>query len=368
MADRYLTMKKENRFNILILFLLLSSYSNSDVLHFEWKLEHHSYLLLRGTTETSSQTSHSNALAGFNDHSSELDGSTQLFTVCSGHDFAIYDVASSTHLVFDQNNPGYIVPKLFRTLLGNGIQPIQHRLHTQYILRGQTATTAGNIAELLCCIFCNPFYMGFKMYSSNISHGSENELARIRALEAAMPNHLPEHVTVHKRSLSHKAMSSDNQIISTSSTETVDGNTHIFDLFLNTPETHQWIAEHLNPTTNLKLELIIPELFDMALPAEILVQEQNDTNNRESLQPSHFVSFNLDNGVRVQYHIYQVSTHNIQVLAILVSTHGYTLTLSVDDYNVEANQPPPHYAELPENYRCNGACNCAASRIISDEH
>ena len=159
--------------------------------------------------------------------------------------------------------------------------------------------------------------------------------------------------------MSHRAVYSDNKTFLSSSTEVIDNNTHIFDIFLNTPETQQWIIEHLNPTTDLTLELIIPELFNTVSSAQILVQEQSNENNSESMQPSHFITFNINNGITVLYHLNQLTTNNIQVLAIVVSSYDYTLTLTIDNYDVIANQPPPHYVEVSTTCDCAGACNCA---------
>ncbi|WOG25518.1 hypothetical protein [Endozoicomonas sp. 8E] len=355
-------MKMNVRSIIFYLLLLLSSYSYSKDLHLNWKLEHQNNLLLSGKAETTNQVSHSNSLTGWNDHPSELDISTLPSASCSGNDFAIYyDVVSFTTVNFDQNNPDYTVPKLFRTLLGNGNDHLNHSFNTQYTLRGHT-TKASNIAELFCCVLCHPFHLAFKKCSTKVSHGSDNELARIRALEAAIAGDFPEHVTIHKCALYHGAVDSHHKMLSSSSTEAKDAETHIFDLFLNTPETQHWLIENLNTTTNQSLELIIPELCYTAVPAVIFVQENNGESHDEILQPSHFLSLDFTNGVKVQYHLNRVSDINIEILAIVVSVEGYTLTLVVDNYDVSANQPPPHYAALPKTCHCNGACNCDHSR------
>ncbi|WP_422133585.1 hypothetical protein [Endozoicomonas sp. ALD040] len=355
-------MKMHVRSIIFFLLLLLPFYSHSKDLHLNWKLEHHNNLLLSGKTVTTNQVSHSNSLTGWNDHPSELDISTPPSVSCSGDSFAIYyDVVSFTTVNFDQNNPGYTVPKLFNTLLGNGNDRLDHSFNTQYTLRGHT-TKASNLAELFCCVLCHPFYLGFKKCSAKVSHGSDNELARIKALEAAIAADFPEHITIHKCALYHGAVDSHHKMLSSSSTEATDAKTHIFDLFLNTPETQHWLIENLNPKTNQRLELIIPELFNTAAPAAILVQENNGETNDESLQPSHFLSLDFTNGIKVQYHLNRVSDIEIEVLAIVVSAEGYTLTLVVNNYDITANQPPPHYAALPKTCNCNGACNCDHSR------
>lgn len=355
-------MNMNVRLIILLLSFLLSSYSYSKDLRLNWKLEHHNNLLISGKTTTTNQISHSNSLSGWNDHPSELDVSTLPYNACAGNDFAIYyDVVSLTTVNFDQNNPGYIVPRLFHTLLGNGNDRLNHNFNTQYTLRGQS-TRESNITKFLCCLLCHPFYLGFKKCSEDNSHGSDNELTRIRALEAAIADNFPEHLTIKKCALYHGAFDSHHQMILSSSTEAADTETHIFDLFLNTPEAQHWLIENLNPTTNKKLELIIPELFHTAAPAEILVQENNLESNGESLQPSNFLSLNFTTGIKVQYHLNRISDEDIQVLAILISAEGYTLTLAVDNYDVIANQPPPHYAALPKTCACDGACNCAHSR------
>ncbi|WP_257280059.1 MULTISPECIES: hypothetical protein [unclassified Endozoicomonas] len=368
-------MKTNVSLIILFFLCLLSSYSNSKELRFNWKLEQNGNSLLSGTTVTSTMTSHSDAdTAG--DHSSVLDDCTQSCNVCTVDDYVIYDIISSTLMVFDQNNPGYIMPSPFDTLLGNlqtGSCSIQHSFRTQYILRGQTTTAAYEAAKVFCCVFCFPIYL--KFWAKKVPHRPYDELDRIRVLRAVIPKDLPEVVIVQKCSLFHRA-SSDSQIFSSPGTLVTDSKTKIFDLFLNTPETQKWIIEHLNPSTNQRLDLIIPQLSHTAVPAVILVREQNDVSNSGSRKPSHFITVNLTNGIKVEYHFNRVSDDGVPVLAIVASAHGYTLTLAVDNYDVMANQPPPHYAELDiianqpppqyseltESCHCNGACNCAAPR------
>ncbi|WP_448218737.1 hypothetical protein [Endozoicomonas sp. 2B-B] len=372
-------MEKNVRLIILCLLCLLSSYSNSKDLRFTWKLEHNGNSLLSGTTVTSTRTIHSDShTAG--DHSPVLDDYNQSCNVCTVDEYVIYDIISSTLMVIDQNNLGHIMPPPFDTLLGNvqtGSYSIQHSFHTQYTLRSQTASAAHVAAKAFCCAFCFPIYL--KIWTKNAPTRSYDELDRIRVMRAVIPKDLPEDVSIQKCSLSHKAVSSDNQIFSSPNTLVTDSKTKIFDLFLDTPETQKWIIEHLNPSTNKRLELIIPQISRTAVPAVILVREQNTANNRRnrrSRKPSHFITVNLTNGIKIEYHFNRVSDNGIPVLAIVISAHGYTLTLAVDNYDVIANQPPPHYeeidvvanqpppqySELAESCHCNGACNCAGSR------
>ena len=95
------------------------------------------------------------------------------------------------------------------------------------------------------------------------------------------------------------------------------------------------------------------------IAAQMLVQQQSSENNIESIQPSHFITFNINNGITVLYHLNQLSTNNVQVLAIVISFRGYILTLAIDGYDVLTNQPPPHYVEVSSTCNCGGACNCA---------
>lgn len=356
MVNEQITMKENFRFILLLLLFFGSAFANSKEQKFKLKLDYQDRLVMIGVATSSTQTSHSDALSGCNNHSSELDCFTQSCIACSGNDFAIYEVVSSISINFFQNNPDFIMPELFSNLLGSGTNSLHHRFNTHYTLRGQTTTTVRNLVGLLCCICCFPCCLGYELYTAGMSH--QNEFTRIRELEAAVPNHLPEHVTISKRSLSHKVKNNNNQEISSSNTEAIDSNIHIFNIFLNTPETQQWIIEHLNPTTNQWLELLIPELFNISSSANVLVQKQLSENNSESVQPSHFITFNINNGITVLYHLNQLPTNNIQVLAIMISYLGYTLTLSIDDYDVTTNQPPPHYAEVTATCNCGGACNC----------
>ncbi|WP_257274798.1 hypothetical protein, partial [Endozoicomonas sp. SESOKO4] len=275
-----------------------------------------------------------------------------------------YDLASSTNIEFDQHNSAHTVPAFFHGLLGNSLHNLQHTFHTRYTLRGQTATRDSIVTQFLDCFCCLLCYTGYETVYQNLLNLEE----KVRALSAATPDNLPEHVTIDSRSISHTAVINNYQTLSSSTTEAIDDNTHIFDLFLNNPETKKWIVEHLNPTTNHMLELIMPGLINTAIPATVHVQERDSEDDSENLQASHFVSLNFLTGTKVQYHLKKLSTNNIQVLAILVSSSGYTLTLIIDNYDVIANQPPPLYAELPlqlplqKACHCNGACNCATSR------
>ncbi|WP_257279738.1 MULTISPECIES: hypothetical protein [unclassified Endozoicomonas] len=349
-------MKIDVRSIILLFLCLLSSYSNSEDLHFNWKLEQQGSLLLSGTATSSTHTRHSNA-RGYTEDEPSL--TCALFLV---DNFADYKVISFTNIEFNQNNLHNLVPDFFNGLLGSGRHNLKHSFETHYTLRGQTTTTAYTIAEVLYCMFCPICFRTNPLIFENTANNEE----RVRALETATPNQMPEYVTIDNRSITHTSVTNDRQMLLLSSTEAIDDNTHIFDLFLNTPEAQKWIIEHLSPTTDMVLELLIPELFNTAIPATILVQEQSGENDSEDdstcLQPTHFVSLYLLNGPSVKYHLKKLSTNNIQVLAIMVSIHYYTLTLTVDNYDVIANEPPPHYAELYESCHCNGACNCANSR------
>ncbi|WP_252180420.1 hypothetical protein [Endozoicomonas sp. 4G] len=350
-------MKVKFRFILLLLLFLLSSFSSAKNLLFKWKLEQQGNLIVHGVTSTSNQVIHSNAITGCDQNSSDLDRSIRYCIACSGADFVIYEVATITRIFFDENIFTTTPPEPFDTLLGGGGHPLQHSLNTRYLLRGQTTTAVRNTAHLLSCMLCCPLFLAFEMCTRSMSREYENEIERFRALEIATPNHLPEHVTIHKRSLSHSAISLGGHEHSSSTTELTDKNTHIFDLFLNTPETQQWIIEHLNPE-HLKLELIIPELFDTATPATIIVQEQSGELTSRSLQPSHIVSLTLANGINVLYHLKLLSSQDVQVLAVVVSAHDYTLTMTVDNYDVPTTPSPSNNSELIESCNCNGACNC----------
>ncbi|WP_422133583.1 MULTISPECIES: hypothetical protein [unclassified Endozoicomonas] len=346
-------MKESAKLMILFCLILLSSYSNSDALHFKWKLEHLGRLVLNGTATSSTHSSHSGPT-----RECYWDDPTKGFSDLSGDYILIYELLSSINIEFNQQNSGNNVPVFFYELLGNGLHNLQHSFHTRYTLRGQIETRKSMITELIFCLFCPCFFVA--------GNGDYQDLLdeKVRALEAATPEHLPEHVTIDSRSLSHTAVTNNYQQFLSSNTEAINDNTRIFDLFLNTPETQRWIIGHLDSTTNHVLELIIPGLIRTAIPATVLVQEQGS----ENLQASHFLSLNFLTGTRVQYHLNRLSNNQIEVLAIVISSAGYTLTLVIDNYDVIANQPPPHYTELPiqlplqQACHHHGACNCATSR------
>lgn len=104
-------MKINVRIIILLLLCSLSSYSNSNELCFKWQLKHYGYLVLDGVVATSNQVSRSNAFTGFDDYSSEVDWSTRMNMFF--YEFVIYEVASTTHVVFNQNAPDINVPEPF---------------------------------------------------------------------------------------------------------------------------------------------------------------------------------------------------------------------------------------------------------------
>lgn len=342
-------MKAYIRLIFLFFLFLVSSFSNSKELKFEWKLEHSGNLLLKGIAKSSTQQGHGDILMGCHDSSC---------IACTGYDFSIYEVVSSTQIDFIHNNPDLIISEPFSTLLGNCLNNISHRFNTHYTLRGQTTTTSNSLALLISCICCFPCFLGYDLCIEGRSH--QNELSKFEALRGAVPNNLPEHVTISKRSLSHSSVSNGYQTPSSLNTEDVAANIHIFDIFLNTPETQQWVLDNLNESTNLTLELIIPELFSTASSAQVLVQQQSSENNNESMSPSHFITLNINNGITVLYHLNQSSTNDIQVLAIVVSFNDYTLTLTIDNHDVVGNQPPPpHYSEVSTTCNCGGACACA---------
>ena len=150
-------------------------------------------------------------------------------------------------------------------------------------------------------------------------------------------------------------------MLGSSDTVVDDDSAHIFDLFLNTPEAQQWVRNNLYSTNNLTLSVVIPELFNTAVSARILIQNQSDSDIDSGIMtPTHFITFNIDSGITIQYHLNQLSPINIQVLAIVITTEGYTLTLNVNGYDVIANQPPPNYADVSTmTCNCNGACACS---------
>lgn len=344
-------MKENVKLMILFCLIVLSSHSNSDDLHFKWKLEHLGRSVLNGTATSSTHSGHSGPT-----RECYWDDPTKGFSDLSEDYILIYELLSSINIEFNQQNSRNNVPVFFYELLGNGLHNLQHSFHTRYTLRGQTETRKHLIANLLYCVFCPCFFV--------VSDTLLDQEEKISALETATPEHLPEHVTIDSRSISHTAVTNNYQTFLSSNTEAIDDNTRIFDLFLNTPETQQWIIEHLDSTTNHVLELIIPGLIRTAIPATVLVQEQGS----ENLQASHFLSLNFLTGTKVQYHLNRLSANQIRVLAMVISSGGYTLTFAIDNYDVIANQPPPHYTELPiqlplqQVCHCYGACNCATSR------
>lgn len=150
-------MKADIRFILLFLFFLLSSHSYSKDLNFKWKLEKHGQLLINGITSTYNEISHSDALTGYDDRSSELPFRSRmcLATGCSPNDFVIYETTSSTNIVFEQNNPDLNAPEPFKSLLGNGSHSLQHKTLTRYILKDQMSLR--DTVGLISCIFCLPF-------------------------------------------------------------------------------------------------------------------------------------------------------------------------------------------------------------------
>ncbi|WP_252179681.1 hypothetical protein [Endozoicomonas sp. 4G] len=351
-------MKINVRIIILLLLCSLSSYSNSNELCFKWQLKHYGYLVLDGVVATSNQVSRSNAFTGFDDYSSEVDWSTRMNMFF--YEFVIYEVASTTHVVFNQNAPDINVPEPFYSLLRGASDSLQHKFFTQYILKGQMTKAARHFAELLSCIFCPPFFFLYAMCkaSSDSDYGE-----KVEALEAATPSRLPDHVSIAKRSLSRRTVNSNNDVFPSPSMETIGDNTHIVDLFMNSPEAQHWVIARLKQTNAVVVELIMPQLFNTALPALLGVQEQITEIDNEVIRPSHFVSINFSNGIKVQYHIKQLSDNEVKVLAIVVSGHGYTLTIADDDYDVVENQPSPDNSQLTAACDCNGACNCASSSV-----
>lgn len=344
---------------IIVFFLYsLSFYSNSKDLHFNWNLELNDRLLLSGTATSSHHCGHREDLTECN-----YEDLTQSKTDCSGYDFCIYEVTTVTSIEFNQTQSCNIIPMFFYSLLGDGFNSLKHSSLTCYTLRSQSPKTTSSIAELLYSTFCTPCFMPAEL----VSQDSQIQQERVKELKAATPNHLPDHVTIHSRSiLSETAVSNDRHTFLLSNTEAIDDDTHIFDLFLNNPETQKWIIAHLNLKNGMMLQLIIPGLFNTALPAMIFVQHQTSEDNNVSLQPSHFVSIYFPNEARVQYHIKKLSNNDIQVLAIVVSSHLYTLTFAIDNYDISANQPPAYsnQAEVaPANTcHCRGACNCSNQR------
>ncbi len=333
-------MKVKFKFILLLTLLLESVFSNAKECQFNWKLEHEGSLRLCGTANSLSSADHRGSL----NHHPEIDCSSQLCNACRVDDFIIYKVTSLTAIDFIQNDPGFIIPGPFSILLGDGINNFKYRFHYYYHLRGQTTTPARNLAWLFFCTCAFPCFLGYELCTNGRSH--ENERARITSLQTARPNRLPEHVTIAKRIFYHEIQDRDNAVLPKSRTEVTDSDVHIFDIFLMTDETQHWIIEHLNQPTALTLALIIPELLNKACSTQMLVQQQSSEDNSESLQPSHFITFTINNGIKLQYHLKQLSADTIRVLAIVVSFQDYTLTLTINDYNSNANEPPPHYMEV----------------------
>uniref|UniRef100_UPI0021494D66 hypothetical protein n=1 Tax=Endozoicomonas sp. SESOKO2 TaxID=2828743 RepID=UPI0021494D66 len=225
-----------------------------------------------------------------------------------------------------------------------------------------------NIVQLLYCIFCFPCFLR----SETINQDIPEQEARIRALEAATPNHLPEHVSIDSRSITHIALTDNIRRLLSSSTEAVDDDIYIFDLFLSNPETQKLIKAHLNSETYKTHEfIIIPGLFNTARLAEIVVKEQsseNDSEGDDDLKPTNFLTLIFRGGPVVRYHLKKLPTNDIQVLAVSVSSDSYILSFVIDNYDALANQPMTTYysSEEPlffvEPCHCRGACNCANSR------
>ena len=234
-------MKKYLTF-IFLLFFFGSAFSNSKELKFNWKLEDKSNLLQNGMITSSTETDRSDILTGCNNHSSELDCFTRSCICFRGSDFVTYEVVSSTNIIFYRNNVDFNMPEHFSILLENGAHNLNHTFNTHYILRGQTATIARNLSGLLCLFCCCPFYISYMLCASN-----SNSFSRVGSLERALPNDLPEHVTLSQRSLSHRISSDWRHINTSRNTVLLDSNTYIFDIFLNTPETQKWILNHLSP-------------------------------------------------------------------------------------------------------------------------
>ncbi|WP_257291741.1 hypothetical protein [Endozoicomonas sp. ONNA1] len=315
--------------------------------------------VLSGTATSSTHSSHSEGT-----RKCYWDDPTRCFSYISGDRFVTYGLTSSANIEFNQHNTANRVPIFFRDLLGNGQHNFQHRFHIRYTLRGKTKTTARNIIQMLS-FFNTPFISTSSMFFQNLPKNEE----RVKTLEAATPESLPEHVSIVGRSVSRSyiAVTDNDQKLLSSNTKAIDHDTHIFDLFLNTPETRQWIIDQLlNSLTYRTFKLIIPELFNTARPANILVQQQSIEDDSVNLQPSHFLSLYFQKGTVVQYHLRKSPDNDIQVLAISVSSKFYTLTFTIDHYDAsaKANQPPPHFAQFPGtgNCYCGGACNCATLR------
>ena len=347
-------MKKHLQFFILFFFIFGSAFSNSKDLNFGFELKNDGELLLKGSIKSHTRTSHTKTLSGCNDHSSKLGCVTQSCITCSGADFAFYEVVSTTSIVFSQNDLSINLPDFFSNLLGSGSNDLHHSFYTNYILRVQTTTTARNLAGLLLCIFCFPCCLGYEIYTNGNSH--QSEFSKIEALENSVPNRLLKDVRISKRSLSHERTSNGCQLGSSPDVEITGNNIYIFDMFLNTPETQQWIIDHLAPNTNVTLDLVIPELFNSASTAQVVVQESSDEYDSDNITPSHYMTFNMSNGIKLQYHLKKTHEKIIQVLAIVITYNNYNLTLIVDNYDVQANQPPPNYAELSTICPCGGAC------------
>lgn len=348
--------------SVIILFFLylLSSYSNAEDLHFRWKLEHLGQLVLNGKVTSSTHSGHSEAT-----REGYWDALTNYLSGISGDHFVIYDLLSDTNIEFYPHDPTINVPDFFHGLLGNASHDLLHSFHTRYTLRGQTTTKTGSIAQLLCCIFCLPCFLSSKIINQDIL---EQE-AKLRELETATPDHLPEHVTIDSRSMAHITMTSHYETLSSSNTEVIDDDIHIFDLFLRNPETQKWITGYLNSETYLTHEFIIPGLFNTARPAEVLVQErdsENESEDDDTLKPTDFVSLYFDDGTVLRYHLKRSLTNDLQVLAISVSSNYYTLSFVINNYDALANQPPLilSWAELRffDPCDCSGACNCALPR------
>lgn len=347
----------------IIVFILLSlcaGYSFSAEKQYNWVLKGRGVPLLQGRVKVSSTTDRSGCLRGYERRASDLGCCTRSTILCSSSDYCTVEEVSKITLEFTQNNPNQVIPPIFSLLFESSQFSNHHRFTTRYTLKGRTASAPGHFAWLMCYLCCFACYDACENYAGE-EFFPEQRQRQILQEHASLTKSLPPHVSINNISLTHTSCDGGNHSSGRSSSQTVDNNTMISDLFMNSPLAQAWLTSNLGSSLDLHLPVVVPELFTTPVNAHIQSQQpqlsESFSVQAMSASLTHILTFTLENGVVIHYHLsYFPENQKVKILEVSISAGGFSLVFNVEGYSSDM---PPHYSSIVCD--CPGACSCSCN-------
>ena len=337
--------------------ILIATYTYSKGNLFQWQITQNGNRLLSGTLTHNTGVSQEMIDTGCESQAAMLGCLDRSCVICTNGKYCIYTDESQIIVNVLYSPFNHRVPSPFSNLLNNHGAQITHSFNTGYVLQGDVTSNLVYFSSVLCCVSCCCCYLALLYSNPPIVQETDR---RYEEIKNATPDSLPSNVVIRNRYLSHTVRDQNNIVLSQSSLPGLESDVLIFDLFLTTPTSQHWLTNNLGSNINLPAQVVIPELLETPSSSMIALTSQTGMQINNEISLTHQLTFSLNNGMTIEYHLNNSVHNTIQILAIIISHDGYTLSINSPGYEISQNDPPPPYSEVICN--CPGACNCATMR------